>query len=502
MNKFGLKLDFTGVDYSFQDTVIQLSRGLAVLNNIEVKDGRNYSHGTISGAIQFETLASMGVNLVMRADNLMLLDTSQKDYDLFWGRVFGQGDLYIDGPVKALNISTPNMKALNSSVFTFNSNSTSNVQEFKMLRFLKEDASGLITLEERKKSGANMNIDFNLDVDKGTTVNVIVGDDVGDISVRGKSDALSFQMSREGNISMNGTYVVDNGTFVSKAVLNRTFQIVKGSNIRWDGDAMAPSLDITANYLRTVSNGGDYLNVGSLQPINVLLQTKISQTLNNPKIDLNVTALDVSSQVKEALAARMTQEDERVVQFGSILLLNRFNVTNSGGFDISVAGIAQDSGYNLLFKQLGSVLNTISNEFQIDLNYVRGDDNSNTGDRANAGVSFELSPRISVKTGLGIPLSTGQESTNENYLSGEGTVELDVSKKNDGTLVLRGYSKPMNIGMGTASSNGTANQTYGAGIVWTKSFDTIFKRKNKKKVKNKVKSEKTNNDSASIETLK
>ena len=499
LNKFGLKLDFTGVDYSFDDTVIQLSKGLAILNNIEVKDGRNYSHGTISGAIQFETLASMGVNLFLRADNLLMLDTSQKDYDLFWGRIYGKGDLYVDGPVKALNLSTPNMKALTNSVFTFNSNSTSNVEEFKMLRFLKEDASGLISLEERKKSGANMNIDFNLDVDKGTTVNVIVGDDVGDISVRGTSDRLSFQMSREGNIAMNGTYTVDNGTYLSKALLNRTFQIVKGSNIRWDGDAMAPALDITANYMRTVSNAGDYLNVGSLQPINVLLQTKISQTLNNPKIELGVTAIDVSSQVKEILASKMSQEDEKVVQFSSVLLMGAF--VNSS-LDIDVGGLAQNSGINFAFKQLGSVLNTISNEFQIDLNYVSGDANSNTGNRANAGVSFALSPRVTVKTGLGIPLSKGVESANENYLSGEGTVELDVSKKNDGTLVLRGYSKPMNIGMGTASSNGTANQTYGAGIVWSKSFNTIFKRKNKKKDTKTDKSEKINKDSATIETIK
>jgi hypothetical protein len=36
----------------------------------------------------------------------------------------------------------------------------------------------------------------------------------------------------------------------------------------------------------------------------------------------------------------------------------------------------------------------MSNEFQIDLNYVKGDQNSNVGDRANAGVSFALSPRV------------------------------------------------------------------------------------------------------------
>ncbi|SDQ14668.1 Family of unknown function [Chryseobacterium soldanellicola] len=486
---FGLKLLFTGVDYSFDDTVIPLTKGLAILNNIEVHDGRSNSKGNISGAVQFETLSSMGVNLVMRADNLLMLNTTQKDLDLFWGRVYGQGDLYVDGPVSGLSISTPNMKALNGSTFTFNSSSTSNVEEFKMLRFLKEGKDGLITLEEKKKTGANMNIDFNLDVDKGTTVNVLVGDDVGNITVKGVADDLRFQMNRQGNIAMNGTYSVDNGTFISKAILNKTFQIEKGSSIRWDGDAMKPALDITANYVRMVSNAGEYLNMGSLQPISILLQANITQSLINPKVDLDVSALDVSSQVKETLAAKMSQDGEKVLQFGSILLLNSFNVSNSGGVDVDVAGVAESSGYNLLLKQLGSVLNTMSNEFQIDLNYVKGDQYSNTGDRANAGVSFALSPRIKVKTGLGIPL-TKTENTETNYLSGEGSIEYDISKKNDGTLILRGYSKPSNIGMGLgAGTNGSANQAYGGGIVWSKSFNSLFKKKRKDKKQAEPKTE-------------
>ncbi|WP_378104593.1 translocation/assembly module TamB domain-containing protein [Chryseobacterium sp. sg2396] len=478
---FGLKLLFTGVDYSFDDTVIPLTKGLAILNNIEVHDGRTNSKGNISGAIQFETLSSMGVNLVMRADNLLVLNTTQKDYDLFWGRVYGQGDLYVDGPVSGLSITTPNMKALNGSTFTFNSGSTSNVEEFKMLRFLKEGKNGLVTLDDKKKTGANMNIDFALDVDKGTTVNVLIGDDVGNIMVKGAAEKLHFQMSRQGNIAMNGTYKVDNGTFVSKAILNKTFQIEKGSSIRWDGDAMKPALDITANYIRMVSNAGEYLNMGSLQPISILLQANITQSLIDPKIDLNVTALDVSSQVKETLAAKMSQEGEKVLQFGSVLLLNSFNVSNTGGVDLNVADVAQNQGYNILLKQLGSVLNAMSNEFQIDLNYVKGDQYSNVGDRATAGVSFAFSPRVKVKTGLGIPL-TKTENTETNYLSGEGTIEYDISKKNDGSLVLRGYSKPSNIGLvNGAGSNGTANQAYGGGIVWTKSFNSIFKKKKKDK---------------------
>ena len=480
MKNLGLKLNFTGVDYTFDDTVISLSRGLAILNDIGVKDGRSNSQGSISGAIQFETLSSMGVNLVMRADNLLLLNTTQKDLDLFWGRIYGSGTLYVDGPVSALNISTPEMKALSNSVFTFNSNSTSNVEEFKMLRFLKRDESGAVTVEDKKRSNANINVDFTISVDKGTMVNVLVGDDIGDISVRGNAEKLNFKMGRSGAISMNGDYFVDTGSFVSKAILNRTFQITKGSSIRWDGDAMSPQLNMNATYLRTVTNAGKYLGMGTLPPINVLLTTRITQTLNNPKIELDVSAEDVSSSVREALTEKMSNEDEKIIQFGSILVMNSFNEGNSG-LDINLGSTLENSGYNMLFKQLGSVLNTISDEFQIDLNYLNGDNASNTGDRANASVSFALSPRVKVKTGLGIPISK-TENTNSNYLSGEGIVEYDWSKKNDGTRLLRAYSKPTNIGLnGAAAGNAGANQSYGVGVVYSKSFNSLFKSKKKDK---------------------
>lgn len=481
---FGLKLLFTGVDYSFDDTTIPLSKGLAVLNNIGVHDGRTNSQGTISGYIRFETLSSMQVALFFNASNLMVLNSTQKDNDLFWGRVYGQGEATISGPVSALDIETSPrtpFKALFGSTFTFNSASTSNVEEFKMLRFLKENKIGEIVLEEKKRSGANMNIDLSLDIDKGTTVNVLVGDDVGNISVKGTANNLKFQMSRQGNIAMNGAYMVDTGTFISKAILNKTFQIEKGSSIRWDGDAMKPALDITANYMRMVSNTGEYLSMSGLQPIKILLQAKITESLTNPDVELGLTALDVSSQVKESLNAKLSQDGEKVLQFGSILLLNSFNMT-TGGVGVDFAGVAESSGYNMILKQLGSALNTMSNEFQIDLNYVKGDQNSNTGDRANAGVSFEVSPRVSVKTGLGIPLSKTDNTDTNNFLSGEGSIEYDISKKNDGTVLLRGYSKPSNIGMGTGlNANGSANQSYGVGVVWSKSFNSLFKKKKNKK---------------------
>ncbi|WP_027384580.1 translocation/assembly module TamB domain-containing protein [Epilithonimonas caeni] len=479
---FGLKLMFTGVDYSFDDTTINLSKGQALLSGIGIRDGRENSKGRISGGIYFETLSSMSVELIMEADNLLVLNSTQDDNDLFWGRVTAKGDVYVYGPVSGLSISTPNdgLRVLNNSTFTFNSASTANIEEFKILRFLKRDDEGKVSVEKKKRSGANMLIDFDVTIDKGSLVNVLVGDDVGNISVRGDARNLKFKMERSGNIFMNGKYTVDNGTFVSKAILNRTFQIARNSNIQWSGNPMTPELDITANYTRTVTNAGEYLGMSLSQPINVVLTTKITETLTKPNIEFGLSAPDVSSQVRETLATKLSNEDERIIQFGSVLVLNNFNVVNSGGLNINVSQAAVSTGYSMAFKQLGSVLNTISSAFQINLDYISGDPSSNTSDRANTNVSLALSPRIKLKTGLGVPI-TRTENTNANYLSAEGTIEYDWSRNNNGSRLLRAYSKPSNLGLGTSGAN---NQSYGVGVVYSKSFDSfkyMFKRRKRLK---------------------
>jgi hypothetical protein len=323
-----------------------------------------------------------------------------------------------------------------------------------------------------------MLIDFDVTIDKGSLVNVLVGDNVGDISVRGDARHLKFKMARSGNITMDGTYTVDNGTFVSKSILNRTFQIARNSSIQWSGSPMTPALDITANYTRTVTNAGEYLGMTLTQPINVVLTTKITETLTKPEIAFGVAAPDGSSQVRETLASKMSNDDERIVQFGSILVLNNFNVVNSGlKFDVSQTAL--NTGVGVALKQLGSVLNTISSAFQINLDYISGDPNSNTSDRANTNVSLALSPRIKFKTGLGVPISR-TENTNANYLSVEGIVEYDWSKNNNGSRLFRAYSKPSNIGLTTTAG---ANQSYGVGVVYSKSFNSfrdLFKKRKDK----------------------
>ena len=158
---------------------------------------------------------------------------------------------------------------------------------------------------------------------------------------------------------------------------------------------MNPYLNIVANYYRVVTNLGEYLTVGKLQPTNVELQIKIKnkmQELNRQgAIAMDIILPDASSQIREALASKLNTEDEKIKQIGSVLIMNSFNVTSSLD-GVTIGNAAVSTGYSMLFKNLASVFNAISNDFQIDMDYIKGDQASNTGDRANTSVNLTFLP--------------------------------------------------------------------------------------------------------------
>lgn len=488
MKGFGLKLNFSGVDYTFDDTVVTLSNGNLLFNLVGVKDSRKNSKGTISiGRLSLSDLSNIGADLLIRADNLMLLNTTQSDFDTFWGMIYAKGDIFVGYDSKGLKIDAT-ADVLDNSVFTLNSASASSVDKFKMLRFITVSKSGEIQLAEKNKNRLNMEINLDITANKNSMVNVLLGDEVGNISVSGETKNMKFSMDKTGNINMFGGYFVDSGNYISKAILEKTFQIQRGSNIQWSGDVLNPDLNITANYYSLVSNASEYLNVASLPTINVQLQTKITNKMKEPKITPSINAPDVSSQIREVMAYKLSTEEEKVLQFASILALGNFNVSNTNGYS------ALGSGVNAFLKQLSSAFNSISNDFQLDMDFIKGSTSANTGDRANTRLNINVSPRWKIKTGIGVPLSK-TSTTQNNYLSGEGIVEYDWSKIIDGSRVFRIYSKPSNVGL-VMGSNAGANQSYGVGVVVSYSFNRFFPSKKKKDEKESPKKDTIVIDSA------
>jgi hypothetical protein len=61
---------------------------------------------------------------------------------------------------------------------------------------------------------------------------------------------------------------------------------------------------------------------------------------------------------------------------------------------MSVFKIQESLLGRIFLKQLGNVINNISQQFQIDINYIKGTDGVETNDRANTNVNITLSPEL------------------------------------------------------------------------------------------------------------
>jgi TamB, inner membrane protein subunit of TAM complex len=477
---FGFKVNFTGVDYSFGNTQVPLQKGLVVLNDVPMQDGRTNAKAVLrSGLVDFRDPNNISLDFVMGAQNLLLLDTTQKDFDFFWGKIFARGDLYISGPISALNIDA-DAKVLGGSEFTLNSDVKSSIDDFKILRFVQKDSQGNNFIQNKEKTGPNMNLSFNLDIDKNSRVNVLLGKSVGDISVMGNAQDLRFNLYRNGNMNMDGAYNINDGVFVSKTILKKDFKIQKGSSLLWEGDALNPQMDITANYTRSVANTGTYLNIPSLPPANVVLETKISKTLKTPSIGLDIKIPESSSQVKETLGAKLISDDVKLIQFSSILALNSFNIDDDIA-QSNVTGSLSSQGYNLLLGQVSALLNLISKDVSFNFDYAQSDENNLIKQRGMAKMSYNKFKKVRFNTGIGLNRIVSSTSTNNNNnLLLEFSVEYDFSPLNDDSKIFRAYTKPSNLGL-IDNANIGVNQSHGVGLVFSKSFSNFFSPKLKTK---------------------
>ncbi len=326
-----------------------------------------------------------------------------------------------------------------------------------------------------------MHIDLNISADPGTVVKLIFDPSTGDmITASGSTNDLNFHLGRAGDMTLEGTYTLESGKYEFRQVplLNRDFEIKTGSFVSWNGGSpFDANMHITANYERTVSNVGEFLGTGFSQTYDIILGIVISESLSNPEMDFVMTIPKGGSDMQSLLDYKFNlNPDDKMIQFGSILLLGQFMTSDNN----ALAAGATSTGAGLALKQLGGIINSLiaSGGVSIDIDYVQGSDMSNTSDRFKTDLRVNLSPRWTFNGEIGVPVGTGY--TNETT-TGEAEVEWDISKKMDKTLVVNFFTRPTNFGVQNFGGAGNY-QSFGAGIVYKTSFDRIseiFKKESK-----------------------
>src|SRR5690606_20029027 len=281
-----------------------------------------------------------------------------------------------------------------------------------------------------------------------------------------------FNLSRTGNMTMNGVYTLDTGIYKLRQVslLNRDFEIQPGSYVSWDGgSALNATMNINATYERTVSNVGEYLGAGYSQSYDVVLGIEISETLDDPQMDFTVNIPKAGTDVQSMIDYKFNLDpDEKMIQFGAVLLIGQF-MTNT---DAVLTAGATSTGAGIALKQLGGIIDSIiaGSGVAVDLDYVTGSNLSQTSDRFKTGLRVDLSPRWTINGALGV--AVGNTTGFDDATTVETEIQWDVSRNMDKSMVVNFFTRPTNFGVQNFGGAGNF-QSYGAGVIYKTSFDRI-----------------------------
>jgi hypothetical protein len=334
---------------------------------------------------------------------------------------------------------------------------------------VKKDTSQKVKNNYNVKLGG-LALNFDLEVTPDAEVQLIFDQKVGDV-IRARGDGnIKLKISSAGDFKMYGDYVIENGDylFTLQNIINKRFDIEKGSVIKWSGVPYKADLNINAVYKARASLKPFFPSDSSStykRRYPVDLKLSMTDQLLAPQINFNIDIPTVDAGVRQQVLSYINTDAEMNRQVFSLLILNSFvtppQLTNAGSSPgVASAGIANTS--ELLSNQLSNMLSKISNDFDIGVNYRPGDEISK--EELGVALSTQLfDDRLSIDGNLGV------NNNNQSANNIVGDVNFDYKITDDGKLRIKAFNK--------ANDNNqiytTGPYTQGVGILYREEFDTI-----------------------------
>ena len=289
-----------GSTFYFSDSVFMDSTSI-LLPDIEVRDAEGNT-GVFSGIITHQNFLNFRYNLNAQVNNMLALNLPYDPQSLFYGKVYGSGNVNITGDDYECRIDVNARTEANSkfylSVNTASIAANASFVEFKapqqtdnLLHLLSQPTQTTITaLPKRTK----LLLSLQLEATPTAEINIKLG---GDDGIRGRGEGnlkINYDDSSE-EVQMLGTYTLQSGLFSYALgnIVRRNFDIAEGSRVIWSGDPLSPVVDITGRYHTTASLrdlfGSEFSQVATNRtsvPVNCVLY--MTDQLFNPTLKFAV----------------------------------------------------------------------------------------------------------------------------------------------------------------------------------------------------------------------
>lgn len=480
------------VTVSYLNTSYRFSHDIIVDNNsFGVEDlvlyDINNNKAFVTGKVYHDNFKDFQLDYDIRTNKFMCLNTSETDNNLYYGKAYVSGivnifgfikdELRIDANVKTEKITSGDksdkISMLSKTELTklfIPLSGPLEVNENNFITFVKKD-----TLVKNKniynvKLGG-LTLNFDLEVTPDAEVQLIFDQKVGDV-IRARGDGnIALKISSAGDFKMYGDYVIENGDylFTLQNVINKRFDIEKGSSIKWSGVPYKADVNINAVYKARASLKPFFPNDSSStykRRYPVDLKLAMRNELLSPEISFDIEIPTVDASIRQQVMSYINTDAEMNKQVFSLLVLNSFvppsQLTGAGTrSDFASAGLSSNTS-ELLSNQLSNMLSKISKDFDIGLNYRPGDEIS----QKELGVVLSkqlLDDRLSIDGNFVV--SDNKQSTNNIV----GDVNVDYKITDDGKFRIKVFNKTND----NSQIYSAGPYTQGVGVLYREEFDTI-----------------------------
>jgi hypothetical protein len=344
--------------------------------------------------------------------------------------------------------------------------------------------------------------DLNLDVTPDAYCEIIFDLKAGDI-IRGRGNGeLRLQLDTKGEFNMFGPFEFTEGwyNFTLYDIINKEFEIQRGSKITWYGDPYRAILEINASYnqlaslspiLQQYPTANSTPAVRRKYPVKVLLKIEglmlafqVSfdiQADDLPKnIQLAETFQPINLDIEFAAFKNKLDEQELYRQVFSLIVLRKFSPPDA----FNTSGSVVNSVSELLSNQLSYWMSQVDQNLEIDVDLgIMDEDAFNTFQLRASYTLFNGRLRV---TGDGtynsVNSNNAPKTANPSTIAGDWSVDYMLTA--DGKLRVKMFSRT-NVNPILSSVNNQNTFTTGASLIHTQSFDEIREiwqsRKNRRK---------------------
>jgi hypothetical protein len=438
-----MKIDYLQTKFTFNDSIRFDNSGIS-FRNIQAKDDKGNT-ADLNGTVFNKYFKDFSVDLTIRSNDCMVLNTRPKDNDLFYGTAFATGvtTLKSKGSGLSFNISAKTGK---NTRFFIPLNSGSSVSDKSFINFVevkrdnKSDNQPL-TSQAAVSSKSSIDINFDLDITPDAEVQLIFDSKAGDVMKGTGKGNLNISLNPKGDFKMYGDYVIEDGDylFTLGSLLNKRFIVQSGGKIAFNGDISDADIDIKAVYktkapLSEIMPDVPDPKLKERIPVECLLN--LSGNLFKPMVGFDIYLPTADEETRAYLRSMIKSEEEMSRQFLFLLVMNSFYAdpnarTSPTTSDIGTTTVGVTTT-EMLSNQLSNWLSQISNDFDIGVNYRPGSTALPNSQEVQVALSTQiLNDKVIINGNFdyGTNQVNSNTTTGNNAITGAFDVEVKITDK-------------------------------------------------------------------------